>query len=319
VLPLLVGSAVVRPPDALAAKGAAELDAGYYLKALLRGPEANRDDEFFLASPVRLAESARGAPDAAVAAAIVAGVLDAAATATATPLPAIRTSADALARASRAAELNVQTGTATFEYVRELSGAFGAARALVRTQAQRDDFERRLGCATLDAVLGRAPAAAAKAAALAPSAPARVAAAERALAALQRARLVESWSWLDAGSLAPLDNDAWAELAELDEAGAAWTVALEWRGSPSVGPCAPLVGSWAAALLPEPIGPAVACCLRAGAQCAPAPGGGGAAPPSARPVEWSMSFLESYRETTRIDVTKLSALMQVQVGRGAAA
>jgi hypothetical protein len=90
LLPLIVGSLALGAPAALAAKGAAELDAGFYLKSLLRGPEANRDDEYFSASPMSVAESPLGPPDERVAIALVEGALDAVAVASGDSAAAVR-------------------------------------------------------------------------------------------------------------------------------------------------------------------------------------------------------------------------------------
>jgi hypothetical protein len=121
---------------------------------------------------------------------------------------------------------------------------------------------------------------------------------------------------------------------------AQWTVALEWTGSPSVAPCSALVGSRPAELLPEPVAAAVAAAVRGDSACpaaaaasrpraqaaegavaqsarsaeAGSPGGSGPESPAGsgpREVEWELLFLESYRESTRVDVRKLSALMQL--------
>ncbi|KAG8465939.1 hypothetical protein KFE25_005509 [Diacronema lutheri] len=315
LLPLLACSTLA-PPEAYGAprpKGAAELDAGYYLKALLRGPEANRDDEFFSSPGARLAESALGPPDAHVARAVLDGALDALAHASGRPLDDVRELAARVSAGLRPNELLVESGTPTYAFVRDLSAVCRTAAPLLRAPRARDAFGTRFGCA----VLGALAAVDAPAAPAAPRAarPPSVDAAERALARLRGARLLVGWTWLDAGALTPLDAEQFADLADLDRAREPWSIALEWRGSPTIAPASVLAGSQAAELLPEPVAAAVAAAIRAdacttGDDAELTPAGGENA---RRAAQWDLLFLEDYRETTRIDVTKLSALMQLSV------
>lgn len=327
LLPLLACTTLA-PPDARAAKGAAELDAGYYLKALLRGPEANRDDEYFSSGGSRLAQSALGPPDERAVRTILDGALGALADASGRPLPTVREAVLQVQTRLRPNDLLVEVGTPTFEFVRELTAIFKAAPPLLATPGARDTFSARFGCAVSAATAHLPPSL--------PSStldarPVCVGAAERELARLRAARLLVGWNWLDAGSLAPLDAEQWHDLAALDRAAEPWSVALEWTGSPAIAPASLITGSQPAQLVPEPVAAAVAAAIRADA-CAAAQGAPGAAaiasaggatssaPPGAaqqRALQWDLLFLESYRETTRIDVTKLSALMQLTVSPAA--
>lgn len=301
-LALALAPALEKP--AHAAKGAAELDLGFYLKSLARGSGAAQDDALAARLPL-LSESAKGPPDAEAVEAVSHGARVALSRASGLALDKLDArAADVIARL-RPSDVGVQPGTRTFAYARELSATSTLAAELLPGANERDAFARAFGLACVEGIEQSAAARHAPRAA-GSSLPAAVRAVDEYLGALARARLLDSWRWLADGALTPVDADDLAELGAAAAACERWAVALELRGSPTLASASRLSTALPPTLLPEP---AVAGAVQAARAAACGTGAG-----QATSVGWDLFFVQDYAEETVTDVRALSVIVQLAFG-----
>lgn len=276
-------------------KGAAELDAEFYLKNILRGTDAIRDEQVL---PDSRGYWTEGTPppdsmvmDAISASALLTLVACAGLDATRADLEVGRRQA-----AAKPSTLGIVPGSRSYTYAARLTAIYTYAADVLSTASDRLRYLQALG----DTIALHLCGAAEEPAEQAIRKPPGVRRAETALAALRRARLVRSWAWLDEGSLAAMHPEDWDQLSDSAVAGETWAVALEVTGACTTAAASRLSSALPKELLPDPSVAILYSCVARGAL------------PRTR-VVFDVLFIEAYRESTALQPNALSLLLRISV------